>query len=129
MTVQFTIPYPKTRRGKTAWAREYSLNAIYAGKHWRKRNSDKEFWYALVRSELRRQGVPQVFFNGPVAVTFSWHDGLDCDNHAYMGKMILDTLRGYLIQDDSRKYVREITHKFHDEDCILVEVKEYENAL
>lgn len=124
MKVQFIISYPKTRKGRVAWAREYGLNAIYSGKHWRKRNADKEFWHTLVRSELRRQQVPQKYFEGPVAVTFSWQDGLDCDNHAYMGKMILDSLSGYLIQDDSRRYVQEVTHRFHGEDYILVEVEE-----
>lgn len=124
MKVEFTIPYPKTRKGRVSWAREYGLNAIYSGKHWRKRNADKEFWHNLVRSELRRQRIPQVQFEAPVAVRFSWSDGMDCDNHAYMGKMIPDSLSGYLIKDDNRKYVQEITHKFHDGDYILVEVDE-----
>lgn len=124
MTVTFCIPYPSTRKGRISWSREYGLNAIYAGKHWRKRNADKEFWHALVRSELRRQHIPQGYLEGPVAVSFAWNDGLDCDNHAYMGKMILDSLSGYLLQDDNRRHVQKITHKFHSEDYILVEVTE-----
>lgn len=129
MTVQFKIPYPKTRKGRVAWSREYGLNAIYAGKHWRKRNADKSFWHSLVRSELSRQHIPKELFDTPVEVTFYWADGLDCDNHAYMGKMILDSLTGYLIQDDNRRYVRGITHRFHGEDYILVEVEEHGESL
>lgn len=125
MTVKFIIPYPESRKERVRWSREYGLNAIYAGKHWRKRNADKEFWHTLVRSELRRQRVPLVQFGTPVVVTFSWADGLDCDNHAYMGKMILDSLSGYLIRDDDRRYVQEVTHRFHREDYILVELEEY----
>lgn len=129
MTVFFVIPYPKSRKERVRWLREYGLNAIYTGKHWRKRNADKEFWHTLVRSELRRQRVPQVQFENPVEVTFSWSDGLDCDNHAYMGKMILDSLAGYLIQDDDRRYVRKVTHRFHEEDYILVEVEEHGESM
>lgn len=49
---------------------------------------------------------------------------MDIDNHAYMGKMIVDGLKGYLLTDDSRKYVRGVVHRFHDRDCVLVQVEE-----
>ena len=41
----FTIEYPKSLKG-------YSLNDIYAGKHWAKRKKDSDYWHWLVRGEL-----------------------------------------------------------------------------
>jgi len=41
-----------------------------------------------------------------------------------MGKMIEDCLKGYLIKDDSRRYVKEISHQFYDETYITVEITE-----
>ena len=49
---------------------------------------------------------------------------MDCSNHAYMGKMIEDALKGWIIEDDSRKYVKEITHGFHSGKFIFVRLEE-----
>lgn len=122
--MKFIIPYPNTKEGRKHWAKEYGLNAIYAGKHWAKRKKDSEFWHYLVTVELKRQGVERKLFKSPVKITFYWHDNLDIDNHAYMGKMIADALKGYLIQDDNKKHYTQVTHKFHDEDYIKIEVTE-----
>ena len=84
---------------------------------------DSEFWHYLVLSELRRQGIVRRLFKKPVKITFWWNDRLDIDNHAYMGKMIADALKGYLMEDDSKRYYVEAAHKFHDEDYIKVELK------
>jgi hypothetical protein len=121
--VRFVIPYPSTKAGKSQWTKEYGLNAYYAGKHWSKRKRDAEFWHSLVRSELRKQLKPRLF-KEPVIVSFWWNDRLDIDNHAAMGKMIVDAMKGILIEDDTRRYVHGVGHLFHDEDCILVEVAE-----
>jgi hypothetical protein len=123
MKVRFVIPYPSTKAGKSQWTKEYGLNAYYAGKHWSKRKRDAEFWHSLVRSELRKQLKPRLF-KEPVIVSFWWNDRLDIDNHAAMGKMIVDAMKGILIEDDTRRYVHGVGHLFHDEDCILVEVAE-----
>ena len=123
-TERFTIDYPKSPAEKKRWSKQYGLNAIYAGKHWSRRNEDKEFWRLLVQSAMNRAGVPRKLFEKPVSVTMYWNDGLDLDNHAYMGKMIVDAMRGRILQDDSRRYVRAVTHRFHDKDYILVEVTE-----
>lgn len=120
------IPYPKTAAGKKQWAKEYGLNAYYAGKHWSKRKADAEFWHQLVRYELRRQGLRKTPFQGPVSLTFVWNDRLDLSNHAVMAKMIEDAMKGYLIRDDSRTWVREITHRWSDADYIKIEVEEWE---
>ena len=122
--MRFRIPYPDSKAGKAQWAKEYGFNAYYAGKHWARRKRDAEYWHTLVRSELRKQGIKPRCFKGPVIISFWWNDRLDIDNHAAMGKMIVDAIKGVLIEDDSRRYVRGVGHLFHDESYILVEVAE-----
>jgi hypothetical protein len=62
--------------------------------------------------------------NSPVVITFYYNDNLDLSNHATMAKMIEDALKGVIIEDDSRKYVKGIEHYFHGEDFIRVVVRE-----
>lgn len=122
--IEFTLPYPKTQKQKASFCRQYGLNSIYAGKHWAQRKSDKDYWKWLVMSELRNQGIPAVCVQRPVEITFRWDDGLDCSNHAYMAKMIEDAIKGYIIKDDSRKYVKRIVHDFSDDGIISVKIQE-----
>lgn len=124
MIEKFGIPYPTYASEKKRWCKEYGLNAYYAGKHWAVRKRDAEFWHWLTMSNMNSQGVRRDPFKGPVSITFRWNDRLDCSNHAAIGKMIEDAMKGRVIQDDSRKYVAEIRHCFHDEDYIGVEIKE-----
>lgn len=124
MTVSFTIPYPSTKAGKTDWNKRYGLNSYYSGKHWSERNKDAEYWHYLVRSELRKQCPKRSMMNSPVVITFYYNDSLDLSNHAAMAKMIEDALKGIIIEDDSRKYVKGIEHYFHGEDFIRVVVRE-----
>lgn len=123
-TVKFRIDYPSGKR-KAAFCRQYGLNSIYAGKHWSKRDEDVKYWSLLVRQAMREHDIPPVMFDKPVAIDFLWDDGLDCDNHAYMAKMIIDAMKGYLYKDDKRKYVKRVTHDFHDGGYISVEVRLY----
>lgn len=116
----FTLPYPKIK----GFAKEYGLNAIYAGKHWTARQRDSKYWHSLVLAELKRQRIAPKEFDRPVSITFLWDDRMDCSNHAYLGKMIEDAIKGYLIRDDSRRYVQEIHHLFHAGGYIRVIVKE-----
>ena len=105
---------------------EYGMNSLYAGKHRTKRKKDAEYWHMLTINSLRQHGIHRSLFLKPVAITILWDDRLDIDNHAYMGKMIVDALKGYLIKDDSRKYFKRIAHDFHDEKRIKIEIKEVE---
>ena len=123
--IKFTIPYPKTPAAKKQWAKEYGLNAYWAGKHWSRRKTDAEYWHLLVSSEIHRQLKGVRMFSSPVEIKFMWNDRLDLSNHAAMAKMIEDTLRGILIKDDSPRYVKQITHTFHDKPYIEVHIKEY----
>lgn len=123
-TERFTIDYPKTKAERKRWNREYGLNSIYSGKHWRLRNDDKDFWRSMTQAAMLRAKVPKKIFDKPVKITFWWNDNLDLDNSAYERKMIIDSLRGWLIQDDNKRYVRELRDRIHDEDYILVEISE-----
>lgn len=100
------------------------MNAYYAGKHWSKRKRDAEFWHMMVRSCMNSQDVRRAPFKRPVVITFHWNDRLDIDNHAIMGKMIVDAMKGRVIEDDSRRWVKGVCHYFHDGDYISVEIRE-----
>jgi Holliday junction resolvase RusA-like endonuclease len=124
MTESFRIYYPKSKAEQKRWASEYGMNAYYAGKHWSKRKQDAEYWHLLTRSAINRQEVRKTPFDKPVVITMLWNDRLDIDNHAAMGKMIVDAIKGRLINDDNRRWVKGVCHFFHDEDYILVTIKE-----
>jgi Holliday junction resolvase RusA-like endonuclease len=121
---KFKIPYPQSKAGQKQWAKEYGMNAYYAGKHWSRRKRDAEFWHMMVRSCMNSQNVRRDPFKWPVVITFRWNDRLDIDNHAIMGKMIVDAMKGRVIEDDNRRCVKGVSHYFHDEDYIGVEIRE-----
>lgn len=121
----FKIEYPNTPAGKKDWNKRFSDNAYYAGKHWAVRKKDADYWHNMVRACMDRQGVRKRPFEKPVEILLFWNDRLDVDNHSIMGKMIVDAMKGRLLQNDSKKWVRSVTHTFHDRgDYIWVEVKE-----
>ncbi len=120
----FRIPYPNTDSGKKAWNKEYGMNSIYAGKHWSKRREDAQLWHALTVSAMNKAQVRRKPFDKPVVITFLWNDRLDLSNHAYMAKLIEDGMKGRLIMDDSKKFVKGMEHFFHDEPYIKVIVTE-----
>lgn len=121
---KFKIPYPKSKAGQKQWAKDYGMNAYYAGKHWSARKQDAEFWHRLTQIYMNASNVRRVPFKRPVVITFHWNDRLDIDNHAIMGKMIVDALKGRVIEDDSRRWVKGVCHYFHDADYIGVEIRE-----
>lgn len=124
MTEQFGIPYPASAAEKRNWSKQYSLNAYYSGKSWPARKRDADFWHWIAVLNMNTQNVRREPFKSPVIITFRWNDGLDIDNHAIIGKMITDSMKGRVIQDDTRKWVVGVEHYFHDEDYIGVEIKE-----
>ena len=124
MTESFRIYYPKSKAEQRRWAKEYGMNAYYAGKHWSRRKQDAEYWHLLTCSALNRQEVRKTPFEKPVVITILWNDRLDIDNHAVMGKMIVDAIKGRLINDDNRRWLKGVCHFFHDEDYILVKIGE-----
>lgn len=122
--IKFTIPYPPTKKGKSVFCKRFGLNAYYAGKHWSARKRDAEELHWMTRSAMRRAGIRQRMLQRPVEITFRWDDRLDIDNHAVLGKAIVDGMKGYILQDDSRRYVWRVCHEFWDGGEIQVEVRE-----
>lgn len=121
---KFKIPYPQSKAGQKQWLKEYGTNAYYAGKHWSIRKRDAEYWHRLVQAHMNNQDVRRVPFKRPVVVIFHWNDRLDIDNHAVMGKMIVDAMKGRVIEDDTRRWLKGVCHYFHDADYISVKVRE-----
>ena len=103
---------------------DYSLNKIYAGRHWKQRQKDAEYWHMLVYAEMMAQKIPKEKFDRPVKISFAFNTGMDIDNHGYLAKLITDGMKGYLIVDDTRKYVIGNEISFHDGDGIIVRVEE-----
>lgn len=122
--IKFTIPYPPTKKGKSVFCKRFGLNAYYAGKHWSARKRDAEELHWMTRSAMRRAGIRERILRNPVEITFRWDDRLDIDNHAVLGKAIVDGMKGYILQDDNRRHVRRVCHEFWDGGEIQVEVRE-----
>ncbi len=127
MKESFIIHYPSTDAGKKAWNKQYGMNAIYAGKHWSQRREDAKFWHALTLSAINAAHIRKRPFEKPVVITFLWNDRLDCTNHAYMAKLIEDGMKGKLINDDSRRWVKGVENYFHEKPYIRVTLTEVED--
>lgn len=126
--IRFEIQYPQGKKGKSSWNRRFGLNAYYAGKSWPERKRDAEELHMIARAAMRRAGITPGVISSPGQVRFYWADGLDIDNHAVLGKAIVDAMKGYLLADDGPKYVRKVSHEFWEGDCIRVEVEALHGA-
>lgn len=117
---RFTIPlYPTSK--------EWGMNGVYAQeKHWAKRKDQAHTVHALVRARIRRQNRNVQRFDKPVVVWIYYNSRLDIDNHGYLSKLIIDGMKGLLIEDDDRRFVRGLYQGFHSGDpgIIIVEVEE-----
>ena len=122
--MKFEIEYPPTKKGKAVWNKRFGLNAYYAGKHWNERKRDAEELHWIARAAMKRAGIRQKILEKPVKLTFLFDDGLDCSNHAVIVKAVEDAMKGWIIKDDSRKYVKSMTMMFHEGNCICVMVEE-----
>ena len=87
-TIRFDIPYPPTKKGKSAFCRRFGLNAYYSGKHWAQRKKDADELHAMTLASLKQARVRRGMVHGPVSITFAWDDGLDIDNHAAIAKAV-----------------------------------------
>lgn len=95
---------------------EWGMNKVYSGKHWNERKQQAEIIHLMVRAAIKKQLRPAQMFNKPVTVTILYNSRLDIDNHGYLSKMIIDGMKGLLIQDDNRKYVDCLVQGFHAND-------------
>ena len=103
---------------------EWGLNKLYAGVHWSKRKRQAEQIHGLVQTTLKQKRIPRKMFSKPVSVRISYNSRLDIDNHGYLSKLIIDGLKGYLIEDDRRKYIRALHQCFWSGEGVLVEIFE-----
>jgi hypothetical protein len=103
---------------------EYGMNKLYSGVHWTIRKRQADFIHSLVQTTLHNNKVPKKLYTKPVKVTISYNSRLDVDNHSYLSKLIIDGLKGYLIADDTRKYLVELDQEFWNGEGIQVKVQE-----
>lgn len=124
--IRFTIPYPPAKKDKAAFCKRFGLNAYYAGKHWAQRKDDARDLHMLTEFSMKRAHIRKQLVNYPVSVRFLWDDGLDLDNHAVLGKAIVDAMKGHILPDDNRRWVKKVSHEFWDGGEIAVEVSKYD---
>lgn len=123
--IRFTIPYPETKAGKTAFCKRFGLNAYYAGKHYQARRRDAHELHGMTETAIKRARIYGQQMDGPAEIRFYWDDRLDIDNHAVIGKAVVDAMKGYILKDDNRKWVKKVSHEFWDGGGIMVEVVPY----
>ncbi len=102
------------------------LNQIYSGGHWSKRDKLAREVHSMTKQAMMAKGIPKRILNNPVRVTLHYNSRLDIDNHGYLAKMIIDSLKGWIITDDSKKYVKAVNQCFWGQDGVLVEIEEIE---
>lgn len=119
MTVRFCIDLAPNSN--------WGMNKIYAGTHWNDRKEQAQQVHLLVRAAIRKQNRSVRIFKHPVRVRIRYNSRLDIDNHGYLAKLIIDGMKGVLIEDDDRRYVKELYQGFYggDKKKIVVEVSEY----
>ncbi len=111
---EFVIDYP-------IQARDDGLNAIYSGVHWNERKRTANKWHTLVKIAL---GSRRTMYRKPVEIEMFFNTRMDVDNHGFLAKLIIDGMKGVLIEDDSKKYVRRVSMEHYDGRGILVRVRE-----
>lgn len=122
--ISFEMDYPAGKKAKQAFCQRFGLNAYYAGKHWTARRRDAEQLHAMAEAAMRKAGIFGHMFDSPVRVRFLWDDGLDVDNHAVFGKCVVDAMKGNIIRDDNRKWLKAVTHEAWDGGSIRIEIEE-----
>lgn len=120
--INFTLELPKHL--------VVSLNSIYSGSHWYKRHEIKEGYKALTHKLFARLKERYGAFDEPceIAFDFSGTRIFDCDNHAFMGKMIQDCLvSAGIITDDTAKHLAKVSYakspKLKEQKGVVVKVE------
>lgn len=109
---------------------EWSMNSIYSGSHWSKRKHKADQIHRAVYAALKQAGIPRKPLPFPVRIHIRYNSRLDIDNHGYLAKLIVDGIKGWIVKDDSRRYVKELVQSFHEGkvDFIYVTIEEVHNA-
>lgn len=84
-----------------------SWNKFYSGMHWAERNEVRDDMRWLVRSCIHPDDI--VIPEGRVDITITVyfrHHPQDPDN--ICSKLMIDSIKGYLIEDDTREHIRTV---------------------
>lgn len=84
--------------------RAQSWNEIYSGTHWSVRQRLASEIHALVYKEIREMGVSLISQPVNIFIT-AYFDKRPIDSDNVMSKLWVDGLKGYVIIDDTPKYV------------------------
>lgn len=114
MRYEFTIPIKVDAR--------LSLNKIYSGVHYAVRRKMADEIHAATRYAILESGSYRLT-KDPVAVSMWFCSGLDLDNHGFLAKCIIDGMKGLLIADDNKKYLKSLTFGFWGGDGVLVQIQ------
>lgn len=88
--------------------RPVTLNKYYAGMHWTERNEEADRVHMLVLAST--MPLKAKIFEKPVDITVKvYFKDRPQDSDNIMAKMYIDGLKGRIITDDNRKYVRAVT--------------------
>jgi len=86
--------------------RPQSWNLYYAGSHWSKRKSEADRVHKVVRAALTGDETP---YEKPVDIwVYAYFDKKPLDSSNVCVKFYEDSLKGWLIEDDSPRYVRGV---------------------
>jgi Holliday junction resolvase RusA-like endonuclease len=91
--------------------RSPSVNEYYSTPHWAKRNKIAQTVHQTVQNRLREMGIgPGETCNNRVSITvIGYFDKRPLDASNISLKLYEDALKGWLIEDDSPKYVEAVT--------------------
>lgn len=108
------------------------MNDYYAGAHWSKRSEEANRVHSIVQGYMLAAGIRRGdYINPPVTVTVNaYFDNRPLDADNIIAKLYVDGLKGWLLKDDSLKYVAGVaTFGFIDKSNPRVEiiVKEFPN--
>ncbi len=105
-----------------------SLNEWYSSSHWTKRKSQKDYFKKKITTLLLEQGCHK---NGKIdkfKVSLVYNSRLDPDNTITIIKIFVDSLKGLVVKDDTKKYFKGFSIEVNDKlpiDSYIIEVKEW----
>lgn len=109
---------------------KFGLNSLYStNKHWAVRKREAEVVHEAVKLALASKKIARQLIKTPVEIEIFFNSRLDIDNHGYLSKLIIDGLKGYLLEDDSPKFVKKLTQSYWNGKGILVKIREFNNLV
>ena len=110
----------KQRANRTNYRYYFFDYLYYTGKHWAQRKKDAEELHELTVLSMKKAKIRKEPLPFAVELRFRFNDRLDCSDHAIIVKIVEDAMKGWIIKDDSRRYVKSITTEFYNGDSMEV---------